>query len=75
MNAKSIYRVLKPVMIQGSTIKDLYHDRQATAWEYAYQMTKHLPRLITLDDIKTHSVERNHIFNEYYSKALKILKD
>ena len=74
MNAKRIYKVLQPVMIQGATIQDLYHDIQATSWAYAYEMTKHLPRLITLNDIKAHGVERDYIFNEHYIKTLKILK-
>jgi hypothetical protein len=74
MNAKRIYRVLQPVMIQGATIQDIYHDIQATSWAYAYEMTKHLPRLITFDDIKAHGVERDYIFNEHYTKALKILR-
>lgn len=61
-------------MIKGATVKDLYFDIEATAWEYAYQSVKHLPRLITIDDILKHKDSRDALFMDHYGKALKTLR-
>jgi hypothetical protein len=59
-NIIDIFNTLKPSLIKGATPKDLLHDIEATAWEYAYQKTTH----------QTYDKE----FMSFYSKALKVLR-
>jgi len=71
---KNIYKTVKPSMIKGATIKDLFCDIQGTAWQYAHVKVKHLPRLKTIEDILKDDGQRQALFMDHYTKALRALK-
>ena len=75
MELKDIYKTLKPILIEGATINDLLQDIEASAWEYAFQCMKHLPRLKTIEEVMDGMEARNELFMNHYSKALKALKE
>lgn len=75
MELKDIYETLKPIMVKGATMQDLLKDKEATAWEYAYQCMKHLPRLKTIEEVIDGYEARNELFMNHYTEALKLLKE
>jgi hypothetical protein len=74
MNIKDIYKVVKHVLIKDATLKDLYNDIEATAYEYAFQKIKNLPRLKTYEDIIKDDGKNNQKFMHHYLQALKTLR-
>jgi hypothetical protein len=74
MIIKDIYKKVKPTLIKGATVKDLLHDIQATAWQYAYLKTNQLPRLKKIADILKDNGQRNALFMDHYTQALAVLK-
>jgi exopolysaccharide biosynthesis protein len=72
---QSIYKKLKDVLVKDTSIQDLTKDIESTAYEYAYQSTKDIPRLVTYEDIKRHKEDYDEVFMNHYLKALKVLKN
>jgi hypothetical protein len=72
--AMDIYNTVKPSLIKGALYKDIYYDIKATAWQYAYIKINHLPRLKKIADILKDNGQRNDLFMNHYTQALKTLR-
>ena len=66
MTLTRIYNKLKPGLVKGVKPIELLQDKQATAWEYAFQVLKDKPQ--------TSVSIYNELFLDIYSQALKTLR-
>jgi hypothetical protein len=79
-NIADIFKTLKPLLIKGTTPKELLHDIEAIAWEYAHQKTPSRRHLLTMktfweepEEFNKHSTAYDKEFMFYYSNALNTL--